>query len=62
MLNLILGSRRFQAVAILVVGGDAELKKALPEPVGQEGLLVIAQPDPAVLVDQIHDGPVGLGG
>jgi hypothetical protein len=49
-------------VAILVVGGDAELKKALPEPVGQEGLLVIAQPDPAVLVDQIHDGPVGLGG
>jgi hypothetical protein len=34
--------------------------EALPETIGEQGLLVLPEVDPAVLIYQIHDGPVGL--
>jgi hypothetical protein len=60
MFDLLLGTGGFQQGTILVIGSNPQVFETLPETIGEEGLLVLTQVDPTVLIHQIHDGPVGL--
>ena len=60
MLDLLLGTWGLQQRALLVIGSNPQMFEAFSKPIGQKGLLVLTKVDPAVLIHQIHDGPVGL--
>ena len=62
LLDFIRALRGAEHGAVVVIGNEPQRPQALAQPVGQHGLLVRTEPDPAVLVHQSHQRPVGLGG